>query len=224
MALLQLSDYKAIAGLPATPSSSDTQYNALILAASQVIKTYCKRDLESNSYTEYYSGNNTQRLVLRQTPVTAITNVWLDNSGYFGTNPLGSFDSTSLLILGTDYTLDLDTDGVTCKSGILFRLGTVWPVVTRLSRIARLTPDAGPAYGNIKVAYTAGYNPIPEDLQVACVLLVNLMKSRIPLGQYIISEKLGAYTYQLLKSPPSKFKDDVLAITSLLAPYLENPW
>ncbi len=220
--LVDLNTYKTLLGLPLTASAIDSQLISLLGVADQLVKSYVQRDLEETSYTEYYSGNNQVRITLKQTPVTVITSVSLDNSGYFGERA-GSFGSPSLLTEGTDFVLDRQQGGTLSKSGILFRIGTVWPVVTRVSRLGRLSPDQGPSYGNIKVVYTAGYNPVPQDLKLAVVLFVSTLRRTIPVGQTLVSERLGAYAYQLLHVE-SKKNPDLASVERVLARYQESGW
>lgn len=72
--------------------------------------------------------------------VRSVTDVRVDPAGNFGTTS-GSFGSSTALVSGTDYALELDAAGL-CKSGHLLRLDAAWPNRP----------------GSIKVTYVAGFS------------------------------------------------------------------
>src|SRR4051812_33662528 len=124
MALTTLDQIKSY--LNVADSSQDTWLANLQGAAEAIVRRYTQKDFDSKSYVDFLSGNNTQRLTLRQTPVTALASVHLDSDGRFGKGPAPVFDSTSLLTDGVDYVLDWDrASGTQSKSGILFRINDV---------------------------------------------------------------------------------------------------
>lgn len=223
MALTTLTRLKALLGV--TSDSQNVRLQLLLDAAEAAVKQYCNRDFESQTYTEYLSGNNTPRLALRQTPVTALTSVHLDSSGYFGTTG-GAFDSATLLEEGVDYVLDRDDQGgARSRSGILLRIGSVWPMLQRVATVSRLAVDAGPAWGNVKAVYTAGYasGQAPADLQYAVCLLAAHMQRTFTLGGgYVEYEKVGDYAYRL--ADVMKTQSELGGVRSLLASYKEMGW
>ena len=75
--------------LQITDTDDDTFLTSLISNSSILIKSYCKRDFTSTSYTEYHNGNGTTELVLNNYPVISITSVH-DDMGR-------DYDSTTLL-------------------------------------------------------------------------------------------------------------------------------
>lgn len=200
----------------------ETQYRALLAAADSALKLELDRDIEQSNYVEYYNGNGTRYLVLKHYPVTAVTEVKLDFSGYFGHGTLNPFDSTSVLVDGSDYVMQWDDNaGATSNSGILLRLNTVWSELTRAYTQGKVTQEVQPALGNIKVTYTAGYSPVPADLQWACALLVVHMKQQAVTAWPLEAEKIGEYSYKLavrmIKNVPGSF-------ASTIKKYKRTPW
>lgn len=185
--------------------------NQLVPQACAIIETYCKRTFAQATYTEYYSGRNEEKLVLRQRPVTAVLNVWEDPTGYFG-QASGAFASTTLLVNATDYVLDYDDGVPQSNSGLLIRLrgafaNLAWPYwpIAQAGSFRPLSASPLPRWfwgrGNIKVQYTAGYATIPSDLQSAANMLVAWMIENVPQGNEISSESMGAYSYSISTSP-----------------------
>jgi hypothetical protein len=188
------------------------------------VKSYCKRDFEPATYTEYLQGNGRKELVLRHRPVTAVTSVHLDWDGNADQNPEGSFEAASLLTAGKDYFLNLDGswggDPVSF-SGLLVRVRNVWPEVQRQWYWTKLSPETGPAPGSIRVIYTAGYDPAPEDLQYAVVFLVQAMRKDLPVGGNLESEKIGDYSYKLRFPFPGELPE-LGTVRQILSTYRET--
>lgn len=197
MALTTLSVIKAFLNIVDT--NQDTWLTALQLAAEAAIKDYCQQNFESATYTEYYSGSGTRAIVLRQRPVTSITSVHVDNDGNFGfgTTP---FPAITILESGSDYALDLDTGSTISRSGILWRVNTIWQQNERTHRVGQLYQPYQQPLGNIKVVYVAGYTTIPQDLQYAVCLMVSTYKNTATYGGVSINrEKIGPLEYELYR-------------------------
>lgn len=199
--LMTLDTLKAILGVRPTNTAKDTQYTALLDAASAYLEQYCGRKFAKTTYTEYYSGNGQRALVLRQRPVWSITSVHVDHQGYFGTSP-SPFGTSTLLTAGTDYSLEQDLATVSgqpiSRSGLLIRIGTIWAEMGRQYFPGKLATEIGPAFGNIKVVYVAGYETLPYDLQVALSMLVSLFQNTVVSGQPLMRERIGDYSYEIL--------------------------
>ncbi len=163
------------------------------------------------SRTEYYNGTGSQKLLLRSRPVytTPTIQVFVDQSGYWGSASDSFNPTTSALTYGKDFALWIDQpDGATSRSGILLRLNDYWPRISAREQ-GKLTPFVVPGYGVIKVTYTAGWtiDNLPSTLRLACNQLVAMMRNLFPLGvqltgesyeernvQYLISHKDGLIT------------------------------
>lgn len=204
MALTTAGNVKLILGI--TGTAQDAKIAILVDAADKAVKNYCKRDLESQSYTEYYTGSGTDRLPLNQYPVTAVASVYIDAGGKFGQGS-GAFPSSSLLTNGLDYALEW-TDGNKSNTGCLVRLGGYgfagWPTMGNWQTVDLMTlqRNRGSVWpqipGSIKVTYTAGFSDVPDDLRMACENLTCWLFRAAPLGgDPITSESLGSYSYSL---------------------------
>jgi len=164
MALTTLNSVKNQAGISLADTSRDGQLRVWIDGMTSLVKRHLNRDIESREYVEYYTGDGSPLLLLRQFPVTAVTTVCVDNEGYFGALE-SSFDSSMNLAEGTGYALVSGGYGPG-SNGIIRRIGAVW---SRPSARARgvLQTLSGSNVGNIKVQYTAGFATIPAALQLA---------------------------------------------------------
>lgn len=202
-----------------TGTDEDDRLDALCNVADAAIKRATGRDLEQASYAPggtstpvrngygdsgYYNGDNSPYLILRQRPVTTLTSIYLDNSGRFGDNPDGSFDSSTLLVAGTDYVLEWDglipgTSTRCSYKGVVRKLFGTWPAFWRY-QVGVINPGISDHTGNIKVTYTAGFpaSAIPPDLQYAGALLVARMRRTAEYGTgHLEYEKYEDYAYKL---------------------------
>ena len=137
--------------------------------------------------TEYYCGGGDQRIVLRETPVVAVTAVYLDPTAAFGA-AAGAFAASTLLTAGVDYAVD-------ARSGLLHRLNAVWPCL-RQQAPGLLAVELLPALGNVKVIYTAGFaGGPPADLQQAATTLACDLYRWADKGGPLRSESLDYYSY-----------------------------
>lgn len=168
------------------------------------------------SYTEYYTGDGTSELVLRQRPVRSITSVYVDGDAYFG-EASNAFESGDQLTAGTDFVLHRrTTDTEASTSGVLLRLNNVWPRST--SRIpGLLTEVSGAPIGNIKVTYLAGYKQIPHDLIWATNQLVAEMRRTAESGGGFQSESYDGYSYAM--SALNSQTSDAASVREVLADY-----
>lgn len=201
------------------------QLNAMFLAADQVIKTELGRDIEQANYTHFFNGTGTRALVLKQSPVTAVTSVHINYAGYFGHNTDSPFSSDFLLTDGKDYVLDWDSGaGTISNSGVLLRIGTVWSELNKSYTQGKVTQEVSPAIGNIKVLYTAGYNPVPYDLQFAVAQVIAGMVKLIQYGYPVQSEKIGDYSYKLANYVLQVNMQPAGSLARILRQYKRTPW
>ncbi len=222
MALTDLETVKRLLNVPMDVTDNDVWYDALREAAEAIVKNYCKRDFESQAYTDYYSGSGTRYLVLRQRPVTAISSVYLDERGRFGQNPDGSFSSATLLVNGQDYVLTFDQGTTTSSCGVLQRTVGVWPEIPRQYWFNKVAGENAPPMGNVKVTYTAGYATIPMDLQYAVCWTVSFMRRSLPVGGILGSEKIGDYSYGILNPRAAdKLPPELATARQILSRYRE---
>ena len=203
--LASLSDIKTAIGITGTNEDGSLTY--LLNAADAEIKNYVHQDVERvTGRVEYYTGTATQVLVLRQRPVIAVSEVRCDFQGYFG-DTANSFNDTTLLVPGVDYTLDRNYNGTVSKSGILFRIANYWPQVERYGVQGQLSVESGVSFGNIRVTYDSGYaaagtlnDPavLPPAIAMAVVQLVSYWRMTLKNGGgFMTYEKLGRWEYEI---------------------------
>lgn len=77
--LVSLADVKAYLGGD-LQSNDDAVLSRLISAASAFFVTACARPILERSYSELYDGKGNGRLYLRQTPVTGVTALSIENT------------------------------------------------------------------------------------------------------------------------------------------------
>lgn len=126
--------------LKLTVADDDTLLTMLLTAVDQDFKTRTNRAIESASYTEYYQGNGTSKLMLRHYPVTALTSIYDDPDLEWNSDDL--IDSDDLQIS------DADTGEIFYDGGIFTESKDV---------------------ENLKVTYTAGFATIPSDIEMAVI-------------------------------------------------------
>lgn len=163
MALTTIASVRAQGG-SAADEYPDAQIQAMIDGLSDLVIKTLHRDIELNTYTEYYSGNNEQILLLRQYPVVSVSRVCVDSDGYFGQSP-DAFPASKNLVAGVDYALMAGFQGIG-SSGALRRLGSIW-YQRPIYYPGKVAMQPGGATGNILVTYTAGYATIPPGLVYA---------------------------------------------------------
>lgn len=215
MALASITALKLHIGIPAATTEQDALLTQLLDQASAAIEAYCQRKFEAGSRTEYYSGDGTESLLLRHTPVQSIANVWLDADGYWG-DGASAFASADLLVAGTDYALARDnaSDSEVSRSGILRRIGNVWPAA-RQQPDGMITVVNGTGVGNVKVEYSYGYTEVPADLQLACVQLAGqVFKNR---DMSLTQEQYEDYSYT--RAVAADVAQMIGSVASLLRPH-----
>jgi hypothetical protein len=199
--LSDLQEAKAILEIDADDPTEDVRLLIFLEWASQLIEAeILDRPLALKSRTEYYAGTGTQQLLLRSRPVftTPTIEVSVDDSGLFG-QVSGSFGSDTALTWGDDFGLKIDTDDGSSKCGILVRNNALWERPSVRYR-GLLSPSIGPAFGNIKVTYTAGYTvaTMPAPVRAACLAIVATYRFIFPIGMPIGGDGYESATVNVL--------------------------
>jgi len=161
--LVSLESAKAFAEV--STDRLDDKLTAILRGAEDAVRAHCGRDLEdgfvskSRTYYPPLSELGTTKLALPERPVTAITSINIDSTGYYGV-PSGAFASDTLQTNGTQYVLELD-DGSSSTSGTVIKL----PGILGGSATAPSSQSSvWPAYtGGVKIVYTGGYVPRPHS-------------------------------------------------------------
>jgi hypothetical protein len=201
---------KTFLRIPREDTTGDELLSLLLLGVDAGVKGFLKRDVESQDYTEFYNGSGVPELVLRQRPVTLVSKVYFDMTGYYGKGR-NAFPESSLLVEGEDFVLRRE-NGTASNSGIMYRTsgGTVggahsawpgwWADFRRGTLSVKLPPVWARGVGNIKVVYTAGYLPgqIPADLVKATLELLAFIRSASPIGTPVNSPDFAEMVTKLL--------------------------
>lgn len=154
VALVTLEEAKEY--LKVTTSNEDAVLSHIVNAVSAWVAGYLKRNLVSAARVEYYSGDGSVELVLKNYPVTVLTYIRVDENRTFGSDT--AVDST-------DYILK-PVQGIVRA----FNLYGNWPC----------------GESNIKVSYTAGYTvassgtpgssgTMPYDIRMATKRIIDRM-------------------------------------------------
>lgn len=205
MAITTVAEYKQL--MQITGTADDAMISAALDNATAIIEQNATSLLfTSQTITEYYSGCGRSTLVLRSRPVTSITSIYYDTTGYFGS--ASGFGSSTLLTSGTDYALELSEPGFSL-SGIVHRIGGVWGD-SRVKVGSDLVGYTVPGIGNIKVTYTAGYDGTTWTIPSNIKLLNNLLARQIiriapTAGAPISSESFEYYSYSLKQESPADY-------------------
>jgi hypothetical protein len=167
----------------------DQKLSAMIQRASDTIKAHCDRHFAIQTYTETLSGDGSNFLVLRHSPIVSVTSVALRGD------------------TATDYSVD-DAD-----DGVLFRENG-WEWTIGLSRSLGVSPQPGNELNKWTVVYRAGFimpgdtdtstaaQQMPGDLEQATLETVKYwFKNRK--NQDILSKKVGALAIQYAPNSPT---------------------
>lgn len=181
-------------------NTQDKLLTFMIEWCSALIEEILNRpDLSKKTRTQYYLGNGTQKLLLRNRPVwnPQDMEVYVEQGGHFGATS-GSFSPGTRLVYGNDYALVLDEYGETVsgvevdarsRCGILLRVNGNWPK-TLARQGGLLSPFLAADTGSIKITYTAGYtvDTLPMVFRLAMNLLIQRLRYIMPLGLELSSE------------------------------------
>ena len=129
--------------LQITGSTYDTALEAIKDAVEDWVKGFVDRDLLVTAYTEYYDGDGSGLLRVRQYPITSITSIHADPARLF---------AAATLIPSSDLITDVDQND---------NIGIIELYTYRFLRGIK----------NIKVIYSAGYSTVPDRLQYAVKLM-----------------------------------------------------
>jgi hypothetical protein len=211
---LQTGDLIVIRGSNCTPSidgeQTVTEVSRDTFSVDVAVTVAGTAGYYGRKITEYYGGDDTDLLLLRQRPVQSISSVYVDSQAFYG-EASGAFDSSTLLVAGTDYALL--RDGSTTRAekssiGGLVRIGNVWPAVRKRDR-GHLSSYSGMGLGNIKVTSTIGYAVLPDDIVGMVNTAVAILQRTAATGASLASESLEYYSYSLAQSTSGN--DDMVA-------------
>lgn len=219
LVITSLADLKT--HLSITGAGEDTKLTQFLTQLESVFFDWANRassDFTSAAIVEYHSGDGTPEIVLKRRPVTALTDVWLDSSGYFGQGADTPFPDSTKLTKGTDVVVE-NLEENEDNPAILRRLsGTVDQTSNYWDR----------GVGNIKVSYTAGYTTTPVALPLAFYDLAAAIRksAETQTGGRIKSERHAKYGFELIDGTADANGDGVAALIasarSILGKYKEH--
>jgi len=122
-----------------TTADKDAILQSIKDGVEEWVKNYCQRDFIIATFTEYYDGDGTTELLVRNNPITWITSIHDDGARDFGDASL----------ISSDNIISNDAEG--------WAAGIVELFLDSFSRGTK----------NIKIIYLAGYATVPADLQMA---------------------------------------------------------
>lgn len=217
--LTSLQEIKSFLEIDSRKTKEDKNLLFFIRYASTLIETWLNRtdQLLFKERTEYYNGTGTFNLALNCWPtyVTPTPRCWVDQAGFFGQTQDGFQDNTELEY-GTDFFL-YTQDGVTSQNGLLIRRNAFWQQ-DPVREWGFLSPYQGDSLGSIKVVYSGGYkeDTIPDDLRIACNMVVAKLHYIFPLGVFLATE---SYEDRAISIANPQLKNELL---SMVKPYLVN--
>jgi hypothetical protein len=193
-ALTTLASVKQQGGIASTDLTRDNRIRGLIDGVSSIVNKYLNRNLAADDYTEYYTGNNSPILQLRNYPVISVTRICVDLGGYSG-QASGAFPASNDLVEGVDYCILPGANGIG-STGRIRRIGQAWytPASRALGQVVNQQPSD---VGNIMVVYRAGYEQVPPAIQMAVNELVvqKLTTGTVGGGIESMSYEDGAATF-----------------------------
>jgi len=153
-----------------TGTEKDDLLESIINRVSDIIENYCGRTFKETTYTEEeYDGTGSDELLLENYPLT----------------------SSSITLEKRD-TLSNSDNWSTIDSENYF-------VYTDEGKIKYLTNIFQEAPKHYRVTYTAGYSPIPDDLEEAALQLCKYIYNNKRSGGGKASESLGDYSVTYMK-------------------------
>jgi hypothetical protein len=137
--------------------SKDRILERFVNSTSDMVSKYCNRKFIADTYTEYYRGLGSTRIVLNQYPINKITSVKVNSAAYTA---------------GIDY---VTADRTYLDRGFLVReSGWTWyGYETGLVRELTAPVD------NVEVVYSAGYtlSNLPSDIEDVVIDMVSILYS-----------------------------------------------
>lgn len=161
-ALTTVEDVKESLGIPSSDHSKDNLIIRKINQATEMIERFTGRRFKSTTYTnEEYDATDTDQLILKQRPVTALTG-------------FGRRDTSE----NQDDWDDIETD-------------TYFTGLPNDSGVLDLNFSASGHWNRYRVSYTAGYTTIPSDISEAAATLAAFLVSNGTSGTNVKSKTEG---------------------------------
>jgi uncharacterized phiE125 gp8 family phage protein len=140
--LTTLANLKEYLGIKTANTDDDTFLTNLITRISDDMERQCHRAFHAATYTQYYKGDGTSKLLLKQYPVNSVASIYDDVDRVWGADTA---------IDAGDISISQECEGLIILKDDIF--------------------SESDDIENIKITYNAGYSTIPTDLEFACIKL-----------------------------------------------------
>lgn len=193
---------------PGLSTVANATLDAYIDSASRMAENYCHREFASKSVTERHAYSFSPNVILRRTPVTAISNVTL----YQRSTP-----SANIGTVTNDYPSNMAEGSTNISIGYTVKPNSGLMSVDPYS--FRVSSEQIQAQYFYEINYTGGYANIPTPVKIAIAKIVDHMASQWGVNSGIVSEKIGDYSYT--KTPSGALISPSNEVGMLLGPYVK---
>lgn len=203
--------------IPALADAPSATVQVYIDAASRSVEKFCNRIFLSDTVSERYVINQSQRIYLRRTPVSSVSRVAIyqqadpvkgDSCGY-----VDSYNSSETNL--TETKLDINLEYILEPStGVLTFVN---PYINRFKSFIRQDNPYSLQFF-YKVDYTGGFSSCPDPVKLAIAQLVNSMYAAAKYDNALQSERIGDYSYT--RSSFDAFLSPRNPVAHLLSPYV----
>lgn len=193
-ALVDLDLAKLYLKIPTLETSLDDIVRFWINTSSDRIEQETRRKIKKQAFTEYQHGRSSNIIMLKEWPIAP------------SPFPQVFLDNSA------DFALDSEVDSDS------IRIGDDSNTIVFLGRRVPL------GYNNVKVVYTAGFDPVPSDLQNACLWLVSWYHRARDNGDIGRESKTkGDETTSFLQKAPQDVKDTIMSYKRSEVPLIFAP-
>lgn len=186
--------------------TTPTNLTDLINAAEDRIFGYCRRkavnsgesSFARDEHIEYLSGELSSGVLLKFTPITAVSAVSrvLSSGAGAGSEELEEIDLTLLSVDGIAIPDLASNYGPVGRLQYRNSTHNYWPSDYATARLSRSPfPNFGSGRQLIKIAYSGGYQTIPGGLKMAATILAAQLYRNQQRDPTLTSERLGEYAY-----------------------------
>ena len=212
--ILGVADYKT--WLNYTATDRDGVYTMLCSEVSEAIKNKLRQPIEMNTYVEYYDAPPNETFTLKWLPVWPTGLQVIVAPGSYGNPAAFTAPGATPLTINVDYIVDWDQPNGSSRSGLLRKTNNLWGY-NYTSPAGRLGSRLDPDRLAIQVTYTAGYAPVPQDIQMAAYLAISKLYMMRQLGAQATSASLNGASYSIPATATAVLDDPT--IWGLLRPY-----
>ena len=193
---------------PGLTSVANATLDAYIDSASRMVENYCHREFASKTVSERHPYGFSPNVILKHTPVTAVSNVTL----YVRSEP-----TTNIGNVTNDYPSNMTANATGSVLGYVVKPNSGLMSVDPYS--FRVSSEQIQAQYFYEINYTGGYANIPTPVKMAVAKVVDSMASQWGANGGIVHEKIGDYSYT--KTPHGALISPSNDVGMLLGPYVK---